>query len=284
MSTLDDLLQQSLRFEYQTGNIAYLRHPHTTGWRTLPCLMLSQAHTGRERMHLRDAKALETRPGEIMLLPAGVLHKVDVATPHETRRWAHINYFVLNGVDLFSLLDIPPKLARAPGIAIGDAIEAWLEEESRADRAKPVLLNARRQEFGFRLLSMLAPFCKLKPGAQKTLERARDLQPVIDHMQRHLDQELMRDDLAKLASLSPAQFHCVFKAATGASPMDYLRRLRMRRAQQQLMLTNLQVGDIAAACGYADPFVFSKAFKREVGQSPQSYRQSMQVLRGGAVR
>lgn len=88
----DTLLEQSLRFEYQSAGLDHLKQPYTTGWRVLPGLMLSQAHQGREIMYLPSGESIIAREGELIVLPAGVRHKVDVATPWELRRWAHVNY------------------------------------------------------------------------------------------------------------------------------------------------------------------------------------------------
>jgi AraC-like DNA-binding protein len=277
---LDAILQESLRFEYQSGGIARLEHPHSTTWRTLPGLMCSQAQRGREIIHLAGDVRHEARTGEMILLAAGTLHKVDVVAPREVRRWCHVNYFILSSLDLFSLVKAPVLVGRKVGKAVGDLIQEWLEQDSKL-RHDPLLLNAQRNQFGFRLLGLLAQVCRLNPDARERFESARQLRPVIQHMHSHFDSKLGRDDLAERAFLSPAQFHCVFKQMTGSAPMEYLRRIRIRHAQQLLITTSQSVSEIAGHCGYDDQFVFSKLFKRVCGLSPREYRQRTEELRAG---
>jgi AraC-like DNA-binding protein len=273
----DTILSQALRFEYQSGNVTPLRKPHTTGWRTLPGLMCSQAHAnGSECIHLTDGRTLTARPGELIVLPAGVYHKVDVLSPREVRRWVHVNYFVFDSLDLFSLFDIDVLVNRKLGMRIGDLIEEWIEVHSKASLHESLWLNARCHQFGFELLAALAQVSKPKPGIGERWAHARELWPVIQYMHANFEKPIERDTLAELACLSPAQFHHVFKQTTGATPIDYLRSIRIRHAQQLLITSAQSVYEIARHCGYEDPFVFSKAFKRVCNTSPREYRATIQ--------
>ena len=50
--------------------------------------------------------------------------------------------------------------------------------------------------------------------------------------------------------------------------------LRARKAEHQLGNTRRRVADVAQDVGFTDPTVFSRAFKKWTGQSPQAYRRS----------
>jgi len=92
-------------------------------------------------------------------------------------------------------------------------------------------------------------------------------------MTRHLAEPLTRDRLARVACLSAAPFHAAFKQVLGKPPMQFLRDLRLRQAQR-LLLAGPQavVAEVAQQCGYPDPFVFSKVFRKHFGMSPSEYR------------
>ncbi|MET0377936.1 MAG: helix-turn-helix transcriptional regulator, partial [Spongiibacteraceae bacterium] len=55
-------------------------------------------------------------------------------------------------------------------------------------------------------------------------------------------------------------------------PIHYFIHLKMQRACELLETTEFDVREIAELLGYADPFYFSKLFKRTIGQSPQHFR------------
>jgi len=58
----------------------------------------------------------------------------------------------------------------------------------------------------------------------------------------------------------------------GTSLRKELKRLRMSRAEATLLGTNLPISEVALMIGYANPTVFSRAFKRWTGVSPRQYR------------
>ena len=71
------------------------------------------------------------------------------------------------------------------------------------------------------------------------------------------------------------------RQALGTSPAAELTRLRMLRARELLGESDLVAGDIAIACGYASRRAFTRAFTREHGASPETWRQQ---ARAGLLR
>ena len=273
------IIADSLRFEYLDSGVTQLDHAHTTGWRVLPGMMCSQIYHGEDRMLLEGNVVIPVPAGSLMLLAAGIPHCINMLAPSGLSRWAHVNYYIHHHLDLFSLLDVPPVAPPALGHAVGEAIAEWVAEDQRED-VDALWLSARRQEFGFHLLGLLSRVCRLKPDAAERVEQRHRLRRVIDYMHAHFRQPIERDDLAKLACLSPAQFHRTFHHVTGITPVAYLRQVRLRQAQQRLLTTTLSIADIAEQVGFTDLFVFSKSFKRHCGISPSEYRATLRELRG----
>lgn len=90
----------------------------------------------------------------------------------------------------------------------------------------------------------------------------------------HFQEQLSVDDLAAAAGLQRSRFAERFKAWSGRPPIAFLRRYRIDRAAEFLdQEPERSIASIASACGFADAFSFSKAFKAELGMSPSSYRQ-----------
>lgn len=275
-SVIDGILRQSLRTEYVRAEVSSLPLNHTTGWRTMPFFMFSRAETGSEIMFLEDDKQWRAAAGELIVLPAGIRHKVGVTSPREQRQWAHVNYFILGNVDLFSFLKAPVLVGKEIGEKAGEVISEWVSQKIQLQR-DPLLVAVKQHEFAMRLLALLIPVCRWRSDAQEKLDGLQRLNPVIQHMQQHLGHSMTRDELARMSGLSPAQFHVVFSAIMQATPMDYLRALRLRHAQRLLIMTSDPVKDIGALSGYEDPFVFCKSFKRACGLSPSEYRKRTRV-------
>lgn len=79
-------------------------------------------------------------------------------------------------------------------------------------------------------------------------------------------------DAARDAALSEYHFFRLFKAAFACSPQQYLIRIRMQKALQCLRSGNFSVTETAQACGYADIFHFSQAFKKHYGIAPSGWQ------------
>lgn len=70
-----------------------------------------------------------------------------------------------------------------------------------------------------------------------------------------------------------------FKALLGRSPKEEISRLRLDRARQLLVDTDLPIGEIASRCGFSELKHLSTIFRKSVGVSPIQYRQQNRVGR-----
>ncbi len=100
----------------------------------------------------------------------------------------------------------------------------------------------------------------------------RRVMKAIEYMRANFASAISIDDCARAASLSFHHFLRLFKESTGATPVSYLRGIRLRRAQYLLAFTDDTVGTIARAVGYDDPNYFIRIFRRSTGLTPARYR------------
>ncbi|MEZ5042799.1 MAG: two-component regulator propeller domain-containing protein [Saprospiraceae bacterium] len=78
--------------------------------------------------------------------------------------------------------------------------------------------------------------------------------------------------LCKALGLSSTQLFRKMKALTGESPMSFIRKVRLHRAKDLLLNTDLSISEIAYDLGFSDPNYFSRAFGKEFGCSPSAVR------------
>lgn len=74
--------------------------------------------------------------------------------------------------------------------------------------------------------------------------------------------------LADEANMSVSSFHNNFKAVTGASPLQYVKRIRLHKARGLIIQDGLSVGTAAWNVGYESVSQFSREFKRFFGHTP----------------
>ena len=100
----------------------------------------------------------------------------------------------------------------------------------------------------------------------------RHLRRARDHIDGHYVAALELDQLAQVAGVSKFHFARSFKATYGETPMRYLTRRRVERAQDLLRTANLTVTEICVLVGFASLGSFSARFTQIVGESPTAYR------------
>ncbi|RJL30006.1 GlxA family transcriptional regulator [Bailinhaonella thermotolerans] len=103
------------------------------------------------------------------------------------------------------------------------------------------------------------------------------LEPVFAWIEDNLAGEVTLADLARVAGLSERTFSRRFREQTGTTPLQWLLRARVRRAQYLLENTDHGVERVAARCGFGSPTAFRERFKRVTGVTPRSYRASFRT-------
>lgn len=81
--------------------------------------------------------------------------------------------------------------------------------------------------------------------------------------------------MAEACGVQRTRLNTIFMKLTGATPMEYLFRIRMERAKTLLRETDLRVTDIALDCGYGTSQYFANTFRKATGFTPSGYRKQV---------
>ena len=95
---------------------------------------------------------------------------------------------------------------------------------------------------------------------------------VISRMENNYQDNWTIARLSRIAAMAPSTFLPVFREATGSSPIEYLLRVRMSKAANQLLQSNSSISEVAANCGFKDSNYFSRQFRKFYNCSPREYR------------
>ncbi len=93
-----------------------------------------------------------------------------------------------------------------------------------------------------------------------------------ERIQAHPEQDWSVKEMAQYVSLSVNPFRNSFYEQTGLNPKAYLERTRMQRAAEWIRRGELSIAQIAPKVGYADPFHFSRVFRKVMGVAPKRYK------------
>ncbi|MER6069410.1 helix-turn-helix domain-containing protein [Streptomyces sp. NPDC001817] len=103
------------------------------------------------------------------------------------------------------------------------------------------------------------------------------LEPLLHWLEDHCDRDMTVDEIAARAGMSTRTLNRRFREQTGTTPLQWLHRARVRRAQHLLETTPYPVERIATQTGFGSPTAFRERFRRVVGTSPQAYRKAFRA-------
>jgi AraC family transcriptional regulator len=97
------------------------------------------------------------------------------------------------------------------------------------------------------------------------------------HIEEKLDSSIRATDLADLAQLSASHFFRAFRKTFGVSPVAYIMKRRVERAQALMLASRVPLSQVALECGMCDQPHFCRCFRRIVGTSPGAWRRQFPV-------
>ena len=109
-----------------------------------------------------------------------------------------------------------------------------------------------------------------EPKSLASYRRARQLLEKNAHLWR------TADEVAAHCEMSPEYLSRLFTKHAHTTPYKLLTRLKMSRAAELLLDSQLKVQEVSEELGFADPFHFSRVFKRIYGASPENFVRRIQ--------
>lgn len=218
-----------------------------------------------------EGRRLQVQRGDVVGLRAGCPHSygADDADPWSIA-WVHFAGREADGwlelalgrrSSAVAMVHTPAERLDSLGI---DRVHGALE----AGYGAPELLEAAAA-----LRSCLVALSLRRAQSSAALTARERVAASVENLRRHWTQPHRVSELAAAAGLSVTHYTAVFRRLTGFSPIDFLLRQRVQQGAKLLAADAAAVSTVANACGFQDPYYFSRCFTRIMGQSPRSYRQ-----------
>ncbi len=219
--------------------------------------------------HTRGVRIASICTGALVLATAGLLDG-QVATTHWT--------FADGLAEQFPDVRIDPNVLFVDG---GDVLTS-----AGAATGLDLCLHMVRNDFGSAVAAEVARHVVMPPqrdGGQAQFivhpEPTADcgsLEPTMRWISDHLGEPITLADMAGHAAVSPRTLNRKFREQTGTTPLQWLLRQRVRRAQELLETSSLPVEEIARQCGFGTSINMRQHFTRQVRVSPNGYRHAFQ--------
>ncbi|TVQ58371.1 MAG: GlxA family transcriptional regulator [Rhodobacteraceae bacterium] len=95
---------------------------------------------------------------------------------------------------------------------------------------------------------------------------------IIQRMEDNIEEPVSPSDLARDVGMSTRQLERLFRRYLSRSPKRYYMELRLQKARNLLLQTDMSVINVALACGFTSPSHFSKCYRALFGRTPYRER------------
>lgn len=239
----------------------------TLGPRVMPCFELVWMLSGCARWQCEGAEPVTLQPGVLLLSHPDLT---------EHYRWDPdrpcVHAYVMFYIDDFGSLGAAGDWPAVRRFSAQDPLAAlcryvlWL---GGTEAAAPARIE---EVLGWLVdLFVSGPF----PDGTTLPER---IAPLLEHLRTTWRDAEMRplrlEELASAARISPGHLARIFRQHYGIGPVSAMELIRLARAATLLQRSNLTVGAVSEACGFTNPFHFSRRFKASFGAAPRAYRSS----------
>ncbi|MCZ8514678.1 AraC family transcriptional regulator [Paenibacillus filicis] len=263
----------SIQYLHRIGNIRMPR-PHAHPYYEIFYLLQG------ERVYFIDDRIYTAQRGDMIVIHPNELHSTassDVLQYERILIYFSEEFLTEGGIKLQL-----PVLPFEPGGF--HRIKFSLKEQPVVEKLlRDMILECGEKQAGYlsyvqTLLQqvLIRAFRSIRQNAQEPAGYAHPMHEKISeiasYMNRHFEQDLTLEQVAKAFFISPSYLSRIFTRLTGFHFREYLQVIRIREAQRFLKETDEKIQTIAGNVGFGHIAHFNKTFKKMTGDSPLRYR------------
>ena len=127
------------------------------------------------------------------------------------------------------------------------------------------------------LLSQIILQCALSFKNNEELQLSHEIQIALDYIKENFTEDIEIKHVADHIHKSTTFLYNTFKKEIGQAPNEYILRLRLEKACEELRASDKSITEISFDAGYTSTQYFSKMFNRFTGRTPSSYRKNQNI-------
>lgn len=234
--------------------------------------------SGKGKYHIQG-KNYEVQAGDVIMCNPGVMHQ-----SLEAKETEPIVEFVAGFTD-FHFTGMPENsiILKDGGYVLHMSIENRQEvskccyemvaEFKSNQLGKYFMLKAQLMQMILIILREMQPVKEQQKSCRfDSYNRNYVVKKIISYLNENYACKISLDSIAQNLYLSPVYISKLFKEETGESPINYLIKIRLEKAKEQLSSAEHgSIKQVANQVGYEDVYHFSKLFKKYYGTSPLNY-------------
>ena len=271
-------------------NVGLAQHNGDWNWKNVssPFTRIYYVSEGEALLHLSE-QTVTLRPGRLYIIPAYTLHSYECTGPF-THYYLHVYEGFKSELNLMEFYDFPTEVlgceadrrifqtmcqqlpdARLPE-SNPQAYDNAIQFSDYVQRYQNMELW-QKMELRGAILTLFSRF--MRHASLKVWTQDERMKRVLEHIHSHIYQNIDVDELASVACITKPYLIRLFKRESGLSPVQYINKKKVERAQLLLFTTDKPVKEIAYELGFSDHSYFIRLFRKLSGLTPQEYRSRM---------
>jgi len=271
-------------------NVGLARHNGDWNWKNVssPFTRIYYVSEGEALLHLSD-HTVTLRPGRLYIIPAYTMHSYE-CTGLFTHYYLHVYEGFKSELNLMEFYDFPTEVEGCenderifqtmcqllPDACLPEsnpqAYDNAIQFSDYVQRYQNMELWLKMELRGA-ILTLFSRF--MRRASLKVWTQDERMKRVLEHIHSHIYQNIDVDELANVACITKPYLIRLFKRESGVSPVQYINKKKVERAQLLLFTTDKPVKEIAYELGFSDHSYFIRLFRKLSGITPQEYRLRM---------
>ncbi len=172
-------------------------------------------------------------------------------------------------------------------IMIYHQLISWLIQHMTARNIKPTDVFGEDEAYLYQYLTRFEAMDGINKWIKSLFMRFKDfddsyvqhknryLADLVAYVQENYNRDLAPADMAAKLGISYSYMRRLLNAEMGTNFVDYLNSVRLQHAKRMLANGSYLIKDVAEKTGFSNEQSFTRAFKKNEGMSPGSYRRSL---------
>jgi len=271
-------------------NVGRAQHNADWNWQNVssPFTRIYYVMDGGALLHLPE-EDINLRPHHMYIIPAYTVHSYECHGLFD-HYYLHVYEGFKNEMNLQEVYELPSEVDGSEAAA--DVFEHLCNRlpDARLPHSDPNSYDTSTQTSGYvqryrdmalwekmelrgAMLMIMSRFIRqAKPRMWTKDERMKRVQ---EHIHSHISDSIDVEQLADVACVTKPYFIKLFKREFGFTPVQYINRKKIERAQLLLFTTDKTVKEVAYTLGFSDQNYFIRLFRKLTDTTPQEYRRRL---------
>lgn len=268
-------------------NVGLAQHYADWNWQNVssPFIRIFYVVEGEAILHLRNQYVV-LRPYHLYIIPAYTVHSYE-CHGRFVHYYLHVFEGFKNDMNLQDVYELPTEVVGTEGMKQMFEFLCGHHPDARLPQSDPKSYDTSSQtsdyvvryrdmdlwkkiELRGAMLMIMSRFIReARPRVWTNDER---MKLVLEYIHVHIGDSINVEEIADLAAITKPYFIKLFKREFGLSPIQYINKKKVERAQLLLYTTDQTVKEVAYALGFSDQNYFIRMFHKVTGLTPLKYR------------